>query len=229
MFNNNKQSGRTRVNFVSDTKHKKTHVQHKKTNMKGMTGMTKLIQLQNDFFKDGMSPKDYKDYIQDKVNNDKHYYKNISSDDFEALHKRYSRMVQEKENNVNLLLSERKRKKRQTKLFKDKKRNVTAIQKRKIIELLYKEISKTKALGISKNCSILSTDPDQWNETKKLLFLGGRYFESHDKNWVNVYQKLVSGNTGHLFGINSYNDFNNYVNNSDCNIDNITEEIIDEK
>jgi len=227
MLGNDKQAGRTRVNVVSDNKKTgKPHVQHKRAVQ--TSGLDKLYQLQTEFFKDGMSASDYKDYVQDKINNDMYYYKNLSRDDFDKLKKRYSRMEQSKKNNLNLTLSERTRKKRQKKLFKAKKSDMICRQKRSLIEGLFKEISKSKTLGLTSSTQWLSSNPDDWNNTKNLLFSGGRYFEKADKEWVNYYQKIVSGNSAHLFNINSADDLNQYVMDQ-CGsmVENIVEEVVD--
>jgi hypothetical protein len=210
MLGNDKQAGRTRVNVVSDRKKTcKPHVQHKRNGQ--TSGLDKLYQLQDEFFKDCMGSSDYKDYVQDKINNDMYYYKNLSRDDFDKLKKRYSRMGQSKKNNLNLTLSERTRKKRQKKLFKAKKSDMICRQKRVLIEGLFKEISKSKTLGLTSSAQWLSSNPDDWNNTKNLLFSGGRYLEKADKEWANYYQKIVSGNSAHLFNINSADDLNQYV------------------
>ena len=120
-------------------------------------------------------------------------------------------MRQTKDNNLNLTLSERTRKKRQKKLFNAKKSDMICRQKRGLIEGLFKEFSKSKALGITNTTQFLTSNPDEWKNTKNLLFTGGRYFESQDKGWVTVYQKIVSGNSAHLFNINSSDDLNQYV------------------
>mgnify|MGYP000011616375 FL=1 len=209
MYRYNKQDGRTRVNFVSEAKKtRKTHVQHKK---KKMTGLDKLYGLQNEFFKDGMSISTYKDHVQTGINRSGYYYKNLSSDDFEKLKKRYSRMEQAKKNNLNLTLSERVRKKRQKKLFKEKKSEMISRQKRGMIESVFKYISTSKALGLASSTQFLTSNPDEWNNTKNLLFTGGKYFEKADKEWVTVYHKIVSGNSAHLFDINSSDELNLYV------------------
>ena len=197
--------------MIKDKQAGKTHLQHKHKRNGQTSGLDKLYQLQTEFFKDGMSSSDYKDYVQGKINNDMYYYKNLSSDDFDKLKKRYSRMAQTKKNNLNLILSDRMRKKRQKKLFKTKKSDMVLRQKRELIDGLFKEFSKSKALGISNSTQFLSSNPDEWNNTKNLLFTGGRYFESQDKGWVAVYQKIVSGNNAHLFDINSSDDFNRFV------------------
>ena len=218
-----KKAGKTRVNVISDRKKNgKTHVQHKKPGQ--TSGLDKLYQLQTEFFKDGMSSPDYKDYVQGKINNDMYYYKNLSSDDFDKLKKRYSRMRQTKDNNLNLTLSERTRKKRQKKLFNAKKSDMICRQKRCLIEGLFKEFSKSKALGTTNTTQFLTSNPDDWKNTKNLLFTGGRYFESQDKGWVTVYQKIVSGNSAHLFDINSSDDLNQYVMD---HCENIVEEVND--
>ena len=80
----------------------------------------------------------------------------------------------------------------------------------------------------SKRDQFLSSNPDDWNNTKNLLFTGGRYFESQDKGWVAVYQKIVSGNNAHLFDINSAEDLNRYVmDHCGNNNENIVEEVND--
>ena len=93
MFNNHKQSGRTRVNWKNDSKKtKKTHVQQKKMNV---TAMDKLYGLQKQFLKDGMNTLEYKNYVQEKVNNNKYYYRKLSEEDVSKLQQRYRRLVQE--------------------------------------------------------------------------------------------------------------------------------------
>ena len=222
MYSNHKQSGRSRVNLVFDRKKKgKVHEQHK---VKKVTGVDKLFQLQNELFKDGMKPSEYQNYIQEKINNEKYYYKNLSNSDFERLKIRYNRMAKTKENNLNFILSDRKRKKRQKKLFKERKRNIIKKQKQGVIEELFKELSKTKAIGVGKKVDMLSSDTDKWNETKKVLFTGGRYFEKADKEWSAVYQKLISENRAHLFNMQSTDDLNEYV----MNYDNIIESVHDQ-
>ena len=61
---------------------------------------------------------------------------------------------------------------------------------------------------------------------QKIYYLRGRYFESQDKGWVICYQKIVSGNSAHLFDINSSDDFNRYVMG---NCENIVENIVEEE
>lgn len=208
-FANDKQRGRTRVNFVSDSKkNRKTHVQFKKNKM---TGFDKLCQLQNVFFKEGMSFEDYENYIQDKISDDKYYYKNLSNDDINNLKKRYRKIQTTKGNKLNLMLSERNRKNRQTKLFKDKKRHMIYEQKRGVIDALFKEINRTNAIGITRSTDLLSNDPEKFTETKKYFFTGGRYFESTDKGWVDIYQKLVSNNSANLFDLHSSSALNDRV------------------
>lgn len=208
-FAKDKQAGRTRVNFISDSKkNRKTHVQFKQNKM---TGFDKLCKLQDELFKDGMSFEEYENYIQEKINDDKYYYKNLSSEEIDKLKNIYRKKLTRKENKINLMLSERNRKNRQTKLFKEKKKNLINEQKRGIIDALFKEINKTKLIGITRSTDLLSNDPEKFSETKKYLFTGGRYLDGQDKGWVDIYQKLVSNNSANLFGLHSHSALNDYI------------------
>ena len=142
-FANDKQMGRTRVNFVSDSKkNRKTHVQFKQNKM---TGFDKLCKLQDELFKEGMSFEEYENYIQDKINDEKYYYKSLSTEEIDKLKKIYRKKLTTKENKLNMTLSERNRKNRQTKLLR--KRSVMLYMNKRagIIDALFKEINKTKA------------------------------------------------------------------------------------
>jgi|TARA_Y100001936_G_scaffold251907_2_gene309600 hypothetical protein len=209
MFNNNKQVGRTRVNWNHDSKKtKKTHVQQKKVNE---TQMDKLYQLQEQFFKEGMNSLEYRNYVQEKINDKMFYYRKLSEEDFSKLQQRYRRLVQEKENKVNELLESRKRNKRQKKLFKEKKKKIIYEQKKKMIGQLFKVISESNVQGMNKKGIGLSDDPDLWKETKKGLFAGGRYPEKADKKWIKVYQKIESPVSAHLFDFHSHDELNQHV------------------
>ena len=54
-------------------------------------------------------------------------------------------------------------------------------------------------------------EPENWNNTKLYLFTGGRYIESHDKEWVDIYEKIVSQNTSNLFDMNDKDDMYQYI------------------
>ena len=136
-FSMDRQSGRTRVNFVSDSKKNKNKPSQLKQN--DVTGFDKLCELQNIFFKEGMDFSEYENYLQGKINNENYYYKNISQEDVEKLEKRYKKMINNRDNKLNLLLSERNRKNRQNKLFKEKKRTVINEQKKALIDVLLKK------------------------------------------------------------------------------------------
>ena len=135
MYSNHKQMGRSRVNWNYDSKKtKKTHVQQKKVNE---TQMDKLYQLQQQFFKEGMNSLEYRNYVQEKINDKMFYYRKLSEEDFSKLQQRYRRLVQEKENKVNELLESRKRNNRRKKLFKEKKKKIIYEQKKKMIGQLF--------------------------------------------------------------------------------------------
>ena len=211
-FLRDKYDGLTRVNtFNESKKRRKTHVQFVN---KSLCGMDKLYQLQNEFFKDGMDYEDYENYIQEKINNDMFYYRNLSDKDVNELKGRYKSLHKKKKEKLNLTLAERAAKHDKKKLFKDKKRNMIIIQKTNAIEKLFKEINNTNGIGLTKSTGFLSSDPDNWGQTKKLLFIGGRYFESSDKNWVDVYRCIISSTSAHLFNLHSTSSLNEYVMNS---------------
>ena len=60
--------------------------------------MDRLFALQDDFLRDGMNLLEYGEYIQGKINDGKHYYRDLSGEDVSQLKKRYRRKVQEKNN-----------------------------------------------------------------------------------------------------------------------------------
>ena len=199
MYSNHKHFGRICVNWKRESKKtKKTHVQQKKKNV---TQMDKLYGLQRQFVKDGMNRPQYKNYIQEKINNDMFYYRNLSEKDVSKLHQRYRRLVQEKNNKVNELLEYRKRNRRQKKLFKEKKKMIIDEQKSKMIEQLLKVMNKG---------DILTSDVEAWTETKKVLFAGG-YIEKGDDKWLEIYRKIVSPVNAHLFNIHSHDALNDYI------------------
>ena len=122
MYSNHKQVGRSRVNWMRDSKNiRKTNVQKKKINV---TQMDQHYSMQRQFVKDGMNFLQYKDYIQEKINNNMFYYRNLSEENVSKLHQRYRRLIQERDNKVNELLEYRMRNRRKQKLFKDKKKDI---------------------------------------------------------------------------------------------------------
>ena len=199
MYNNHKQMGRSRVNWKNDSKKtKKTHVQQKKRNV---TQMDKHYGLQRQFLRDGMNFLQYKNYIQEKINDNMFYYRKLSEEDVSKLHQRYRRLVQEKGNRVNELLEYRKRNNRQKILFKEKKIKIMDELKSKMIDQLLKVMNKS---------DILTSDVDAWTRTKKLLFSGG-YIEKGDEKWSEIYRKIVSPVSAHLFDKHSHDALNEYI------------------
>ena len=199
MYSNHKQMGRPRVNWKRDSKKtRKTHVQQKKVNL---TQMDQHYSMQRQFVKDGMNFPQYKNYIQEKINNNMFYYRKLSEEDVSKLHQRYRRLVQEEGNKVNELLEYRKRNRRQKKLFKEKKKVIIDEQKSKMIDQLLKVMNKR---------DILTSDVNSWTRIKKLLFAGG-YIEKGDEKWSEIYRKIVSPVSAHLFNIHSHDALNEYI------------------
>tara|TARA_Y100000768_G_C23978673_1_gene684484 strand:+ start:260 stop:898 length:639 start_codon:yes stop_codon:yes gene_type:complete len=209
MYHNNKQVGRTRVNKIKEGKlSRKTHVQNKKPKNKPFN---KLFLLQNELFKEGLNAAEYNNYITEKMNQKKYYYRGLTDDDIGVLTERYGDLIQ-KENNTYTEIGDRKdinRKRR--KVFKEKKRNLITEKKRELINQLFKEMKQCRSLGVLRNNESLSSDPSRWNTTKLLLFSGGRYIETSDKGWGVIYQKINSPCSHYLFNLSSNDDLNDYV------------------
>ena len=237
MFCNHNQVGRTRVNKVREGKKNppKSRVIHRNDNYVQMkprsdtvsykprektigqmknnntTGLDKLFQLQKDLFREGLNLKQYENYIQEKVNSDKHYYKNLSENDVTRLTENYRRKLKEKKDKYFETLENRTMKKKQIKNFKKKRGEMVYKRKQDIINELLKELKKTGALGISKGVNSLTITPDNWQDFKLLLFTGGRYLESHDRGWTIQYKKLVSPVMAHLFNKSANYEINPLV------------------
>ena len=168
MYCVDKNQGRTRVNFISDSQKDKKRKSQSKKNIE--TDFDKLISLQKGFISQGMRLNEYKNYVQEKINNEKYYYKNMSQESIDRLYSIYENRLQRKKNSINEMLNDREIKNRQNKLFREKKRNIINNQKQFIIEKILKELSSLNEIGISK-CIGLSNDPDKWNETKKVSYI----------------------------------------------------------
>lgn len=237
MFASDSQVGRTRVNKIKEGKKRPPksrelnvddHLVHIKPRSsieipknkykiigqlpkKNITGIDKLMQLQHYLLKEGYSVSDYKDYIQEKINNDKYYYKSLSDENISKLHKRYRLLVQKRDNQYNKLGDEKRMNRKQRKLFREKRKNVVDERKRELINKLFLEINRSNTIGLTHNCNLLKDKPENWNNTKLYLFTGGRYIESHDKKWVDIYEKLVSQNTSNVFDMNDKDDMYQYI------------------
>lgn len=209
MYQSHSQVGRTRVNKRRDSiKTRKTHVQHKK---KKCTGLDKLFNLQEELFKEGLDANDYNNYIMNKIETKKYYYRGLTNEDIDKLKERYGNLI-EKENNKYIMIGKRKelnRKRRSD--FKNKKRKLINDKKAFLIKSLLTEMKKSNTIGVLRNTDNLSTDPDEWNRTKKVLFSGGRYIETQDKRWVNIYCKICSNFSPHLFDLHSIDSLNQFV------------------
>lgn len=218
MFSTHAQVGRTRVNKVREGKkrppksrelNKKDGLVHYKPRsnipvptpeykvigqlkQNKVTDLQKLYELQDRLLKEGYSYSEYENYVQEKVNNDKYYYKNLSDEKLALLNKRYRRLTQKDTGKFNEIEDERSFKRGQRKLYRAKRKELVDESKRNLINSLFKALSDSKVSGVSKNHDLLSDDPEKWSQTKRCLFLGGRYLESGDKNWANIYNTLNS-------------------------------------
>ena len=237
MYQNNSQVGRTRVNKIREGKknppgpkelYKKDGLQHIRPRSsisneipqykvigqikeKNVTAMDKLYVLQNDLLKEGLSLEEYKDYVQNKINKDKYYYKNLTVKDIASLNQRYRRLLQKEESKYTSIGEIKRFNRRQRSLYRQKRKVVMDAKKTELIEELYSCMKRSKSIGNLKGTDILSTNPDNWSRTKKLLFSGGRYLESQDSEWSPVYQKLNSMTSAHLFDLHSNTELPKYV------------------
>jgi len=161
--------------------------------------MDKLYDLQKDFLSEGMTHPKYEKYVQQKVTQGNYYYKTLSESDVYLLTERYLQMTTKIQNRWNEVTDERVMKRRQLKLFRQKRQICTAEAKEKRICELLNELGKIPAgKGVLKNLT-LSSNPDNWKLTQNSLFLGGVYIEEHDKKWTSIYRRLMSYNSAHLF------------------------------
>ena len=209
MFCSDAQVGRTRISKVREGfKTKKTHVQHKTDKR---TGLDKVFLLQNELFKEGLDLDEYVDYLTDKIDKKKYFYNCLNSDNIDALKKRYSNLIEKENTRFNQLGDEKLLNRKRRMQFRDKKRALIREKKASLINELYNNMKSSQSMGILRNTDVLSTDPDKFNNTKLNLFTGTRYIDTQDKKWVNIYSKLSSPYTYHLFDLHSTSALNEYV------------------
>lgn len=209
MFCSDSQAGRTRVNKVRESlKTKKTHVQFKKYNK---TGLDKLFLLQNELFKEGLDLDEYIDYLTDKIEKKKYYYNGLNSENIEDLKERYEKLIEKENLKYNKIRDEKSLNRKRRKQFREKKRTMIREKKRELIEDLFKNMKSSQSLGILKSTELHSGDPGRWNNTKKTMFSGGRYVETQDTKWVDIYSKLSSPYSYHLFDLHSPLALNKFV------------------
>ena len=209
MFCNDSQAGRSRVSKVREgLKTNKTHVQHKKNKK---TGLDKIFLLQNELFKEGLDLDEYVEYLTDKIKKKKYFYNGLNSDNIDALKKRYSKLIEKEQSRYNQIGNEKLLNRKRRKQFREKKRNMIREKKESLINELYKNIKGSQSVGILRNTEFLSSDPDNFNNTKLNLFTGSRYIETQDKKWVEIYAKLSSPYSYHLFDLHSTGALNEYV------------------
>ena len=209
MYSSHGQIGRIRVNKVWESlKTKKTHVQHKKNKV---TGLDKLFLLQKDLFRDGLNLNEYVEYLTGKINKKHYYYRGLNSDNIDALKKRYGDLIEKENMEYNRIGDEKALSRKRRKQFREKRGKLVYKKRKELIGELFKHMKSTNSIGVLRNTELLSDDPDKWGNTKKTLFSGGRYIETHDAKWVKVYRLIVSPLSCHLFNLHSLQEMNRYV------------------
>lgn len=209
MYSCHKQVGRTRVNQVREgLKTKKTHVQHKKNKL---SGLDKLFLLQKELFKEGIDLNEYVDYLTDKIDKNHYYYRGLNSDNIDVLKKRYGDLIERENMEYNRIGDEKALNRKRRKQFREKRATLIYNKRKELIGELFKNMKSAQSVGVLRNTELLSDDPYTWKNTKKTLFSGGRYLETQDKKWVDVYSIIVSPITSHLFNLHSPQEMNRYV------------------
>ena len=215
MYCQDPQTGKTRVNKYNSSKknnRKKYPISTKLVDDNKYT-LQKLIDLQNELFQEDFTVDEYKEYLNEKSKDNMYYYRNLTNTDVTFLEERYGKLIQKKNNHYQKIINGRVFRKKQRKLFIEKKERLINEKKREIIVKLLKEMRSSNSVGVIHNNDHLSTNPDDWNNTKKYLFLGGRYLEGSDKEWAGNYNKLVNGDN-FLFDCISMKDMYRYIYNN---------------
>ena len=205
MFSYGKQDGRTRVNKVVDGK-KNIHLHEKDRS----TSLDKIYKIQSQLMKSGMGLQEYKNYIQEKINDDMFHYKNITQDNVEELYTRYERLLRNKENQYNQREDERSMKRKQRRNFRKKRKYLCDVARTELIrkllqELVHYNICSSRVADTLRICSLL------WGETNKVIFNGsGGYLLDTDKEWCKLYSTLHSP-MPHLFNVSDYSSMNQII------------------
>lgn len=202
MYSSTKQSGRSRVNWVSDSrqnKNKKSHVQNKEVKKHEFDHFYKI---QDRLLKEGLNLQQYENYLQEKINNHKFHYRNLSENHVTVLKERYSRVLKKRDDRYHEIGEKKKMNRRQRMLFREKKRTLIHEQQRFLIEELLQKVSRGKHL---------SSDPTLWSETKKNIYRGQVVDKQGEKSWIEIYKRIVSPVKAHLFNLHSNDALNQYV------------------
>ena len=204
--------GNTRVNKFFSSNNKRSNRDQNNLNPDNRNSIEKLKDLQKELFSEGYTMDDYQEEVQEKIDGNMLHYRGLSEKNVNELYGLFAQRLKREEERFNLIDDKHDLKKRQSKLFNEKKERIVREKKRELINQLLKEINKCNSVGVSRNSTGLSTDPDMWGDTKLLLFLGGRYLEGSDKEWCKIYHQLNS-NDMYLFGFTNKKEFHDYIRN----------------
>jgi len=209
----NSNDGRTRVNKFFSNNKRRNRSNRKEYNVKpdNRKSLDKLKDLQKELFSEGYTLGDYKEEVQEKIDDNKIHYRGLSDKDVNELYGLFAQRLKREGERFNLIDDKHDLKVKQSKLFKEKKERIVREKRRELIEQLFKELKQCKSLGVTRSDIGLSSDPDNWVNNKKFLFLGGR-LEGTDKEWCKTYYKLIS-NDMILFGFIDKKEFHNYIRN----------------
>ena len=204
--------GKKRVNKFFSSNNKRSNRDQNNLKPDNRNSIEKLKDLQKELFSEGYTMDDYQEEVQEKIDGNMLHYRGLSEKNVNELYGLFAQRLKREEERFNLIDDKHDLKKRQSKLFNEKKERIVREKKRELINQLLKEINKCNSVGVSRNSTGLSTDPDMWGDTKLLLFLGGRYLEGSDKEWCKIYHQLNS-NDMYLFGFTNKKEFHDYIRN----------------
>jgi hypothetical protein len=213
MYCSDRNSGRTRVNKFFSNSNKRNNRNNSKNICKLKTSFQKVFELQNELFLEGYTLDDYQEEVQEKIGTKKKYYVGLTNEDVEKLHELFGKKVKREEERFNLIDDKHNLKKRQSKLFTEKKQRLVYEKRTELIENLLKELNHCNSVGVSRSTGTLSSDPEKWSETKKFLFFGGRYLEGSDKDWCKIYD-LLNSQDHLLFNCKSKKEFHQFIKNN---------------
>jgi len=209
MYCSDRNVGKTRVNkFFSNKKNKSQNVQKRKLN----NSFEKLKLLQINLLKEELSQDEYEDYNQNKIDLKKAHYVGLTQDNIDELNKLYAKKIKKKENKLKITMEKHELNQTKRMDFTKKKTQIVNEKRTVLIQKILKELKSCNSVGVSRNISNLSDDVEKWSETKKFLFLGGRYLESSDKDWCKLYD-LFYKNDHCLFNLKDKKDFHNFIKN----------------
>ena len=232
MFSVNNQSGRTRVNKIVEGKRRLKNTQSKQK--KDKTSFERLLEVQRELFIEGYTLKEYKDYVQQKINKGCFHYQRVTSDEVDGLVKTYEKKIQMENNHYNEMEDNYELCKKRRKTFRRKRSEIILKEKKELQFMLIKELLHCNCCAVKPLKTYLKDDEQnnkkenesitdaqirfiinnfEWKGIKKMLFNrgSGSYLIDKDMKWFKHYQKIESMNRAHIVNRSCNSSMNLYV------------------